>query len=62
MTDLYRHNKPTKHKLGEVMIDLRGPNDVEVEHMGNRLYVHVDGVTVLRIYEANTVRFTKRDQ
>jgi hypothetical protein len=42
--------------LNEKMIDLRDVEDVHVERMGNRFYVHINGVTVLRIYNAEKIR------
>lgn len=43
-------------ELGTHMIDLRSPRYVEVDIQYGRLYIHVDGVTVLRIYEVTDLK------
>jgi hypothetical protein len=47
-------------EAGKHMIDLRLVDTVEIQREpgGERLYVHVDGITVLRIYGAKNVILT----
>lgn len=37
-------------ELGEDLIDIRDPENLTIEFEDDRLYVNVNGITVLRVY------------